>query len=66
MIYSSHAFFTRLFDSPEVYGFREADVRTRAGRMWVDHIHPTSKVHRLLAQDLTSFLNGVGIHQGVL
>lgn len=59
MIFSSHATFSSILDEPDAYGFSEADVRKRAGEVWVDHLHPTSKVHEWVARDLGQFLGSV-------
>lgn len=59
LIYSSHATFTKFLDNPEKYDFTPGDVRRRGSSVWVDHLHPTSKVHRVVAQDLAEFLETV-------
>jgi phospholipase/lecithinase/hemolysin len=62
LIYSSHATFTKILDNPEKYGFNAADVRKPWASVWVDQLHPTSKVHRVVAQDVAEFLGTVGIN----
>ncbi|THH26567.1 hypothetical protein EUX98_g7625 [Antrodiella citrinella] len=57
MIFSSHQTFTDLIKDPVKYGFEKEEGRKRAGAVWVDYIHPTSKVHWVVARDLASFLN---------
>jgi phospholipase/lecithinase/hemolysin len=56
MLFSSWDTFTRVFDSPEVCGFKAGDLRKRGGKIWVDHIHPSSRMHRIVADDIFSFL----------
>ncbi|KAK2466860.1 hypothetical protein APHAL10511_001118 [Amanita phalloides] len=62
LLYSSHATFTKILDNPEEYGFNAGDVRRREGSVWADHLHPTSKVHRIVAQDVAGFLSAVGVN----
>jgi phospholipase/lecithinase/hemolysin len=62
LIYSSHATFTKILDNPEKYGFKAADVRRPWASVWVDQLHPTSGVHRVVAQDVAEFLETVGIN----
>ena len=51
-IYSSWATFTKVLDDPTAFGFSQQDVRKAAGSIWVDRLHPTSKMHDLVAQDM--------------
>jgi len=62
LLYSSHAMLTKILDNPETYGFPRGDVRKRAGSIWFDHLHPTSKVHDLIAEDVGDFLSSVGMN----
>ena len=55
-IFSSWDTFTRVLDDPNSHGFMEKDVRQKGGAIWVDHLHPTSKMHGIIAQDLARFL----------
>lgn len=56
MVYDAHAFFARLIDSPSKYGMTSAGV---GGGLWVDDMHPTTHVQRLLARDMRAFLDSV-------
>ncbi|KAF7368880.1 Thermolabile hemolysin [Mycena venus] len=56
MIYSSWDTFNALFDDPVAHGFPPEDVRKPGGSMWVDHLHPTSKVYDFVARDMSAFL----------
>lgn len=65
MIYSSWATFIRVLDNPVVFEFNAGDDKRRGGSIWVDHVHPTSKVHDEIAKDVAAFLqsipaNGIG------
>jgi phospholipase/lecithinase/hemolysin len=57
MIYSSWDIFTQVLDDPVRYGFSTEDVRKKGGAIWVDHLHPTSKMHDIIACGLARFLN---------
>lgn len=57
MVFSSYNTFSRVLQNPVTFGFEEKDVRKFAGNIWVDHIHPTSRVHWVIAKDISTFLN---------
>ncbi|TCD59851.1 hypothetical protein EIP91_011325 [Steccherinum ochraceum] len=57
MIFSSYRTFTNILTEPEKYGFKKDEAKKYAGEIWVDHIHPTSKVHSIVARDMATFLN---------
>ena len=44
---------------PEVYEFDKGDVRRYGGSVWVDALHPTSKVHDHIANNLADFLQEI-------
>ncbi|CCO28297.1 hypothetical protein BN14_02292 [Rhizoctonia solani AG-1 IB] len=52
--YDSWSLYTKLLDSPAQYGF--TDVTSTGGSFWIDTIHPRSKVHQYMAEDLAKFL----------
>ena len=56
VIYSSWETFTRVLNDPTMYGFKAEDTKKMGGSIWVDHIHPTSRVHAFIAEDLDEFL----------
>lgn len=58
-LYSSSAFFHALLNNPAAFGFGPDEVRKTGGDVWIDHIHPTSRVHDCLASDIASFLGGI-------
>lgn len=60
LMFSSHMTFTRVLDDPVGHGFHEADAASKAGKgIWMDHLHPTSKMHDFVAKDLAAFLGTV-------
>jgi len=54
--FSSHDTFTRILDDPPHFGFKEEDESARGRGIWVDHLHPTSAVHAVLAREIEEFL----------
>lgn len=60
LLFSSYESMSAILDDPVAYGFPEADVKKMNGSsIWVDHMHPTSHVHDLLARDLSRFLSKI-------
>ncbi|KZT09511.1 carbohydrate esterase family 16 protein [Laetiporus sulphureus 93-53] len=59
LIYSSWDTFSRIMDDPVAFGFQPGDVRKRGSSMWVDRLHPTSKMHNVVARHLAEFLASV-------
>jgi hypothetical protein len=56
MIFSSWETFNRVLDDPVSYGFPVEDVQEQRGSIWIDHLHPTSKMHDIITRDLGTFL----------
>ncbi|CAE7099416.1 unnamed protein product [Rhizoctonia solani] len=52
--YDSWSLYTKLLDNPTQYGF--TDITSTGGDFWIDTIHPRSKVHQYMAEDLANFL----------
>lgn len=52
-------FFLKVFTNPTEWGFEDEDVEKSGGAMWCDHIHPSSKMHHVLAKGITGFLTGL-------
>ncbi|KAF8711714.1 P-loop containing nucleoside triphosphate hydrolase protein, partial [Rhizoctonia solani] len=52
--YDSWSLYTKLLDNPTQYGF--TDVTSTGGSFWIDTIHPRTKVHQYMAEDLAKFL----------
>jgi hypothetical protein len=66
LMYSSHETFSRVLDDPVGHGFHEADAGSKAGKgIWMDHLHPTGKMHDFVARDLVAFLGTVVKADGV-
>ena len=55
-MYSSWDLFNKVHDDLKAFGFTQSDVKKRGGRIWMDHIHPTSRMHEIIADDLDEFL----------
>jgi phospholipase/lecithinase/hemolysin len=59
LYFSFYKVFTSILDAPEEYGFLREDLKKKGGSIWFDNLHPTSKVHAILAAELDTFLSGV-------
>ncbi|KAK7054762.1 hypothetical protein VNI00_003225 [Paramarasmius palmivorus] len=59
LLYSSAALFNTVLDDPYSYGFDAAEIRKGWGKFWHDNLHPTTKVHDILAEDIARFLASV-------
>ncbi|TFK29984.1 hypothetical protein FA15DRAFT_699550 [Coprinopsis marcescibilis] len=57
LLFSMHHVFTVILEDAQTYGFPPGHESRRGGTFWVDHVHPSSKVHDLLAHFLTDFLS---------
>ncbi|KAJ6461028.1 hypothetical protein C8R45DRAFT_1081036 [Mycena sanguinolenta] len=64
MIYSSWDTFTALLDNPVAHGFPVEDTSRADASIWVDHLHPTSRVHDFIARDMSSFLTAQAAFDG--
>lgn len=58
-VFSSFDLFHTILGDPTTYGFEAADVKRRGGSVWVDHLHPTSKVHDHIAEAIAKFLTEI-------
>jgi phospholipase/lecithinase/hemolysin len=56
MIFSSYDTFTNVLDDPVSCGFTSEDVRKEEGGIWYDHLHPTSRMHDIIAANMAQFL----------
>ena len=56
MMFSAWDTFTRILSDPARYGFNPADRTTLGGSIWFDFMHPTSRVHDILAGEIAQFL----------
>ncbi|KAJ7171008.1 hypothetical protein C8R46DRAFT_180647 [Mycena filopes] len=57
LIYSAWDTFNAIFDDPVAHGFPAEDVSKAGASIWVDHLHPTSRVHDFVARDVSAFLS---------
>lgn len=58
-LFSSYRLFESILDMPEVFGFNNEHVRKDGGSVWMDTLHPTSKVHDHIASNLADFLQEI-------
>ncbi|KAJ7263870.1 SGNH hydrolase-type esterase domain-containing protein [Mycena rebaudengoi] len=59
LTFSAFDTFNRILDTPKRYGFSEKDTTKAGGAIWRDRLHPTSKVHKVVAQELAAFLKDI-------
>jgi hypothetical protein len=60
MIWSSADLFTDVLDRPAHYQFsRSTELYMEGGPIWHDHIHPTTRVHDIIAKEFSKFLEDV-------
>ncbi|CCM04610.1 uncharacterized protein FIBRA_06792 [Fibroporia radiculosa] len=62
MLFSSWDTFMRILNDPISHGFEKEDIAKSRGSFWVDHLHPTTKVHDWIAKDLYEFLVAQSTH----
>ncbi|KDQ09578.1 carbohydrate esterase family 16 protein [Botryobasidium botryosum FD-172 SS1] len=56
---SAFGIFHHLLDNPELHGLDSAGVRKAGGMVWMDKLHPTSAVHKIIAGRVAAFLEGI-------
>ena len=56
MLFSAWDTFTRILSDPGRYGFSPVDRTIQGGSIWFDFMHPTSRVHDILAGEISQFL----------
>ncbi|KZT28430.1 carbohydrate esterase family 16 protein [Neolentinus lepideus HHB14362 ss-1] len=56
-IFSSHRTFSRILNDPISHGFSAIDTVTPYGEIWVDRLHPTTRMHDWIAKDFSFFLD---------
>ncbi|KIJ52569.1 carbohydrate esterase family 16 protein [Sphaerobolus stellatus SS14] len=57
LLYSSWSIFTQILNDPERFDFDKSDRKKAGGNIWIDHLHPTAKVHKIVAKDIAEFLS---------
>ncbi|KAL5532555.1 hypothetical protein ACEPAF_4329 [Sanghuangporus sanghuang] len=65
IIFSLWNLFNEVLDDPVTHGFDRGDPDKPGGGIWFDRLHPTTDVHRLIAQSVRDFLSGVKQNEGV-
>jgi phospholipase/lecithinase/hemolysin len=56
MLFSAWDTFLRILSDPARYGFNPADRLLQGGSIWFDFMHPTSRVHSIIAAEIAQFL----------
>lgn len=56
LIFSSYSIFSAFLNEREKYGF---DSKPFSQTIWMDALHPTSKVHDVVAESVSTFLQSV-------
>ncbi|KAJ4487877.1 hypothetical protein J3R30DRAFT_3432052 [Lentinula aciculospora] len=59
LLFSAFATFNNILDKYANYGFTQGDLGKPFGKIWCDHLHPTSKIHDIVAFDLYNFLSNI-------
>lgn len=57
LVWSSWRLFSDILVNPAAYGFSQEDAAEEEGAIFEDGLHPTSAVHRVIAQELLEFLS---------
>ena len=63
-LFSSYQLFDSFLRNPLEYNLKAEDVHKAGGEVWIDHLHPTSKVHDIIASNLANFLNNIDAMPG--
>ncbi|KAI0748136.1 hypothetical protein C8Q80DRAFT_1270577 [Daedaleopsis nitida] len=59
LFFSSWDTFTRVLNDPVAHGFAPEHVSRSGGDIWVDNLHPSTKMHDWIAHDLSKFLSAL-------
>lgn len=62
LMFSAWDTFRSVLDRPSAFGFKQKDISKAGGGIWHDRLHPTSKMHDVIARDLKDFLAKVPAH----
>ncbi|EJD02495.1 uncharacterized protein FOMMEDRAFT_141520 [Fomitiporia mediterranea MF3/22] len=64
-VFSAWNLFSEILDDPVAHGFNTDDPSRAFGGIWNDTLHPTTRVHRLIAESVKDFLCNakVGEHE---
>ena len=61
MVFSLYQTFSVILEDLDMYGLPPSHRHASRGQVWIDHLHPTSKIHQLLAHFLSDFLSEVPV-----
>ncbi|TFY72677.1 hypothetical protein EVG20_g339 [Dentipellis fragilis] len=61
MILSAWGTFSRVLDDPVACGFAQDSGRKAGGDIWFDRLHPTSAMHKIIADDIFEFLHSAHV-----
>lgn len=59
LVFSAWATFSRILDDPLTNGFPLNARRAMGGPIWFDHLHPSSRVAKIVARDIAGFLTSI-------
>ncbi|KAJ6600696.1 hypothetical protein B0H10DRAFT_2083248 [Mycena sp. CBHHK59/15] len=59
LTFSAFQAFSEVLDNPKTYGLRQKDTVSAGGAVWRDKLHPTSKVHEIVADKVVAFLKSM-------
>jgi hypothetical protein len=60
LVYDVAALFSEVLDNPTKYGFRNGTSYDGEDCVWLDILHPTSAMHKVIAADVARFLSVEG------
>ncbi|KAJ3506657.1 hypothetical protein NLJ89_g6751 [Agrocybe chaxingu] len=60
-LFSSYELFERMLNNPPAYDIDPEELEKPGGQVWVDELHPTSKMHDHIAAAIATFLNAVKV-----
>ena len=55
-LYDVAAVFSVVLDGPTKYGFKDATDHGQEDTIWSDMLHPTSKMHQIIAKEFVNVL----------
>ncbi len=58
--FSVHTTINKILENPEEYDFLEDDVADEGGAIWMDNLHITTAVHKILAEQLLTCVSPEG------
>jgi phospholipase/lecithinase/hemolysin len=58
VIFDVASVFTEVLDNPTKFGFKDARDHGEEDCVWADVLHPTSKMHQIIAKEFVKVLEG--------